>query len=137
MTVNRQLSFGEALRKAIKDAGRTQAWLAEELGVRGGTVTDWVQDRALPSGDYMVRLPELLNCSGHWLLTGEGPMRPDQDDAPVRLQVIGRIADGRVSPRILRALDRLHREPGGVRPDDIDPLIRELQSEAASEEAQS
>jgi hypothetical protein len=30
----------------------------------------------MPSGELMIRLPGILGISGHWLLTGEGPMRP-------------------------------------------------------------
>jgi hypothetical protein len=30
----------------------------------------------MPSGELMIRLPGILNINGHWLLTGEGPMRP-------------------------------------------------------------
>ncbi len=41
-----------------------------------------------------MRLPGVLGVSGHWLLTGEGPMRGGEDG--LRLQVIRQIVDGTI-----------------------------------------
>ena len=41
----------------------------------------------------MALLPH-LGVSGHWLLTGEGPMHPPDGTEAIRLEIIGRIADG-------------------------------------------
>jgi len=66
-------AFFERLRQLLEDRGMSQADLARELGVGVATVSEWFTRGRVPNGDVLLRLPNALRVSGHWLLTGEGP----------------------------------------------------------------
>jgi phage repressor protein C with HTH and peptisase S24 domain len=64
----------------MDESGKEYQAIAREAGVsRPGTGSAWLRD-AVPGGRALMRLPQILGVSGHWLLTGEGPMRPDNED---------------------------------------------------------
>lgn len=65
-------TFGDRLRQAIRARGWKQKDLAKGLGVDPSRVSRWVNDEEMPGGGILMRLPGLLRCSGHWLLTNEG-----------------------------------------------------------------
>jgi len=65
-------AFFERLRQCLDDRSMSQADLARELGVGVATVSEWFTRGRVPSGDVMLRLPQVLRVNGHWLLTGEG-----------------------------------------------------------------
>ena len=74
-------TFGGRLCIALHRKGLSQRALAEALGgeeraASGSAVNAWFVHGKLPEGKYMLKLPGLLGVSGHWLLTGEGPMEP-------------------------------------------------------------
>ena len=55
----------------------TQAALGDLIGAEQPVVGRWLAEGGpLPAGKYLVRLPTALGVSGHWLLTGQGPMAP-------------------------------------------------------------
>lgn len=88
-------SFGGRLKLALERAGHDQRWLANTLGVREGTVSAWVSGPTLPEGKVMVKLPELLGVSGHWLLTGEGPEQVvEPGAAEKKLEAMKKLAMG-------------------------------------------
>lgn len=58
----------------------TRLALAKELKVSDTTVSKWMTGKAMPAGRQMMRLPELLKCSGHFLLTGDEPVEPPPKD---------------------------------------------------------
>jgi hypothetical protein len=57
-----------------------QSSLAARLGTTSQVVNKWINHGVLPEGRFLVQLPELLHVSGHWLLTGDGEMRPPPSD---------------------------------------------------------
>lgn len=71
-------AFFERLRQCLDDRHMSQADLARDLGVGVATVSEWFTRGRVPSGDIMLRLPQTLQVSGHWLLTGEGPRELEQ-----------------------------------------------------------
>lgn len=107
VTAKRKETFGDRLRQALEASTLgSQTELAGLLEVRVSTVNAWAQDGALPEGKYMVRLPGLLDVSGHWLLTGEKPMKVPSAYDGLRLEVIGVVRDGRLDePTLRRILD--------------------------------
>ena len=69
------LTFGERLTLARRRAGiGSQEKLGKLVGKGRSAVNDWETDKTLPEGTVMVKLPSVLGVSGHWLLTGDGPM---------------------------------------------------------------
>lgn len=57
-----QLTFGQALRRAIKSAGVTQAAVAEHLITDASQVSRWVNDKAVPLAKTVSVLEEFLNA---------------------------------------------------------------------------
>lgn len=91
-------TFGQRLVLARKAAGLGQADLMDAVAVKSRSqVSHWENDKAVPNGKYLFLLPGILGCSGHWLLTGEGPMTGPSNEDALRLTVIRRIAAGEVS----------------------------------------
>ena len=93
-------TLAERIRKAREAAGLTQAQLAQMVGSksgRAGTVSDWEAGR-LPNAETIAELPAVLGVDGHWLLTGEGPMR--RTDPSKRDEFVDRVA------RMLEDLER-------------------------------
>lgn len=101
MNRNDQPSFARRLTTALNASDRTQRDIAKELGVREATISAWkhTTEGSLPEGEHMIRLPALLNVSGHWLLTGEGAMRQTTEDSAERLELISALAVGGISVR--------------------------------------
>jgi transcriptional regulator with XRE-family HTH domain len=65
-------TLGDRLAAAREAADMTQAKLAQRVGVRGKTLSDWENDVSEPRANQLQMLTALLNVSLRWLLTGEG-----------------------------------------------------------------
>lgn len=52
--------FGERLREALRRAGKTQAYLAEKMGVKDSTVSRWVNGHDFPDDDKIPGICEAL-----------------------------------------------------------------------------
>ncbi len=67
--------FPHRLQAAAKRAGLSQAALATILDVAPSTVSEWFSGEYLPRAEILMVLPDILDCSGHWLLTGRGKVK--------------------------------------------------------------
>lgn len=65
--------FHERLVQAFKASPKSQRDVAQELEIREATVSAWIKHGTIPEGDQLLRLPVILECDAHWLLTGEQP----------------------------------------------------------------
>lgn len=68
------------IQKRMQVLGLRQQDVAQRIGATQSTVSaqlDPAGSRWM-NGDKLVRLPHALECSGHWLLTGEGPEIPPE-----------------------------------------------------------
>jgi transcriptional regulator with XRE-family HTH domain len=82
-------TFGEFLARARKLAGyRTQADLAEAMGITQQAVSDWEADKTRPSDTHMTKLVELLDLDPV-VVAAASQARPDE-----LLEVLERIANG-------------------------------------------
>ena len=99
-------AFRHRLRQAVEACSLEKQEIARRVGLRRpGTLSAWIGDGpdfAIPRGQQLLRLPGILGVSGHWLLTGEGPMRGGEDG--LRLQVIRQIVDGTIDDDTARRL---------------------------------
>jgi len=69
------MSFDECWERVRKGAGlKTQASLAEILGIRSASVTDAKNRDSFPA-DWGVRIAQRFGLSTDWILTGKAPMR--------------------------------------------------------------
>lgn len=66
-----QMTLGDRIALARKRAGLSQGKLATAVGAGdAGTVSDWENDKSLPEGRFLLKLPEVLGVSADWLLLG-------------------------------------------------------------------
>lgn len=70
------MALGDRIRALRKEAGWSQAELAERIGVDPGRVSRYEAGRITPSADALVRLAEVLNVSIDHLLIDDIPRRP-------------------------------------------------------------
>lgn len=106
--------------------GLSQSELARRLGTGQSTVQGWVEAGKLPGTRYLADLPAALECSGHWLLTGEGPIEPPgqtptlaEMEKTIRAEAVQRIVSAVVAAAY-QAGDQLL----GLRA--VDPSVGEL-----------
>jgi transcriptional regulator with XRE-family HTH domain len=126
-------TFAARLAAALGRAGQTQTWLARQLDVRNATVSAWVRGDSIPEGQYLLRLPGLLDVDGHWLLTGErhrGAAPPDVEAlafrrvAEVVRQTYAGLSPVRTNADPDEALALLRRIDAAVGSDDPDERAR-------------
>lgn len=84
----------------------TKAGLARALSSTHQTVSKW-EDGTVPGGEMLAKVADLLDVSGHWLLTGTGPMeRPGAVMDMARVERVAALAErGRVLRAIRATLD--------------------------------
>ena len=71
-----QEAFLRRLRLAMSRADITQAQLARRLGLSKSSVSDWFNHGSMPSGEAILALPDVLDVSAAYLVTGDGePVR--------------------------------------------------------------
>jgi transcriptional regulator with XRE-family HTH domain len=105
--------FIRRLRLAMDQAGISQNELARRTNQSSQAVSDQLTKSSLPGGEAMIRLPEALGISGHWLLCGAGSMAPPDDGRMDRAFTMGgqaALADAR---EMLTGLERSWRDRGG------------------------
>ncbi len=51
------------IKNLLRTKGIKQKWLAEKLGVSEVTVSNWVQEKSMPSKKHLGKLSELLSVS--------------------------------------------------------------------------
>lgn len=59
--------FGKRLREVRKSKKLTQKELADILGIKRNTYSDWENGKTEPSFEILVKLPDLLEVSLDWL----------------------------------------------------------------------
>jgi len=70
------MALGERIRQLRKEAGLSQAELADKIGADPGRVSRYEAGRITPSAEALVRLAETLNVSIAHLLVDGIPRRP-------------------------------------------------------------
>ena len=61
-----------SLLKLRKDAGLSQEYIAQALGITQGAVSQWEAGESLPRADKLPLLAKLLNCTTDELLENVG-----------------------------------------------------------------
>lgn len=88
------MPLGERIRQLRKEAGWSQAELAERIGADAGRVNKYEAGRMAPAAETLARLAEVLNVSIDYLLIDGIPRRPlhsAQDALGDRLAVIAEL----------------------------------------------
>ena len=90
------MPLGERIRQLRKEAGWSQAELAEKIGADAGRVNKYEAGRMAPAAESLVRLAEVLNVSIDYLLIDGVPRRPLHSAADAlghRLAVVAELDD--------------------------------------------
>ena len=74
-----QIKIGRFIASCRKDAGLTQAVLAEKLGISDRAVSKWENGKSMPDSGIMLELCELLGINVNELLSGEKIMVESYD----------------------------------------------------------
>ena len=74
-----QIKIGKFIASCRKDAGMTQAVLAEKLGISDRAISKWETGKSMPDSGIMLELCELLNINVNELLSGERIMAESYD----------------------------------------------------------
>ena len=69
MTEN--VCFMDRVESILKEKRLTQKELAEDLGLRRPTLSDWKKNGAVPAADICLRIADYLGVSVEWLVTGK------------------------------------------------------------------
>lgn len=77
MTEN--LCFMDRVESILKEKRLTQKELAEDLGLRRPTLSDWKKNGAVPAGDICIRIADYLGVSVEWLVTGKEAALSSED----------------------------------------------------------
>lgn len=67
---DKESSFGRNLSKSLRKRNLTQTALAEMLGIDKTHVNKWVNNRVMPSSEYLDKISKALNYSIEELITG-------------------------------------------------------------------
>lgn len=74
-------ALGQRIRKARRARQRTQAWLAQEIGIETSNVSSWERGRTSPATVNLSRLAHLLDIDVNWLTSGKGDMDKEKEPA--------------------------------------------------------
>lgn len=66
--------IGNRIKLARAARGKTQQWLAEEVGVKQSNVSAWERGEKDPATENLSRTAQALDVSFEWLATGRGEM---------------------------------------------------------------
>ena len=66
------MSIGSRLRSRRKMFGHTLKVIAEHVGVKQPTVSQWEADLMVPRGESLKKLEEILKTNSDWILHGKG-----------------------------------------------------------------
>lgn len=64
------LTFNERLRTLRKEKGLTQKEIANEIGIKQNTYSDWETGRTEPNIEYIIKLANMLKVPTDFLLNG-------------------------------------------------------------------
>ena len=64
--------IGNRIKLARTNRGRSQEWLAQEVGVRQTSVSAWERGTSDPTVDNMATVSRVLGVSFEWLAKGTG-----------------------------------------------------------------
>lgn len=72
MPAAERVTAGQRIKNRRKAFGLTMQEVADYVGVRQPTISQWESELTLPKGHSMKRLEEVLRTNSDWILLGEG-----------------------------------------------------------------
>ena len=69
--------FYDIYKNLCQSIGKSPTAVSVELGISRGTVSNWKNKGAVPSGEILQKIAEYFDVSADYLLTGETKKSPD------------------------------------------------------------
>lgn len=124
------------IRQARKDAGLSQAALAEMTGVQRSAVAQWERETgSKPASDRLSKIAVATGVSHEWLTTGRGPRRLSEeghDDASSGL-MLSQFAQCELEERMLLAFRELKSKDQMAHVDFLESLTGRRQAKERGE----
>ncbi|QUG76000.1 helix-turn-helix domain-containing protein [Erwinia sp. E602] len=82
-------TIGMRIRTRRKELRLTQAKLGAKIGVQGGSISQWEDDKTKPTGENLLSLAKALQCAPEYIQYGESsfsnvePAAPDSQLIPI------------------------------------------------------
>jgi transcriptional regulator with XRE-family HTH domain len=67
------MTFIERLEILLKERGISQKSLAEYIGIRNPSISEWKKEGTIPRADIAIKIAEYINVSVEYLITGTEP----------------------------------------------------------------
>ena len=74
--LSQERMFLARLQTAMELRELSQLELGRRAKCAQSAISDWFGRGSMPTANVLLKMPKILKVSGHWLLTGEGPMTP-------------------------------------------------------------
>ena len=122
------MAMGNLIRRALDREGRTQTWLAGQLGVTQSQVSKWIRSdnlktRTLRRIHNVLSIPELLPLLSETATSEDEAAREILvDGVPVPIWAIERIRASSRDPELWRELLELARQAGSLPPEAREDL---------------
>lgn len=68
------MKIGERIVIILKNKNLTQKGLADYIGIKQSTISDWKGKGTSPSSEYIIKISEYLNESPYFILTGKNQL---------------------------------------------------------------
>lgn len=80
--------FAERLERLIKEKKLTQIAVADAVGIRRPTISDWKKNGSYPTADVAIKIAKILNVSVEYLITGEdrNPLADENKELKEKIQ---------------------------------------------------
>ena len=73
--------FVERLESILKEKGITKTELANKIGIRRPTLSEWKKNGAIPAGDVCVKIARYLDVDVEYLITGNHKDNVEEKEA--------------------------------------------------------
>ncbi len=74
------MKIGERIIQILKNKNLTQKGLADYVGIKQSTISDWKGKGTSPSSEYIIKISEYLNETPYFILTGKNDINNLTDD---------------------------------------------------------
>lgn len=78
------LVFMDRVESILKQKKLTQKELAEKLGLRRPSLSEWKKNGSIPAGDVCLKIADYLKVSVEWLITGKDKSFSEEEQKLLR-----------------------------------------------------
>ena len=99
--------FGSRLKKTMAETGFSQKALAERIGLSDAYISMLCANKNNPSKGTVDDIALTLGVNAEWLLTGNGPKKPELSREQAISEIVGKVLEGNENSFIERVIKTL------------------------------